>query len=167
MNKIWVDALQLKYVTVCSDIQEPTLPVRPYNFAVGRMSCSKPTIPSDSTSGILKENYSVGETIDFTCKSNAFEKQTITCLTDGSWSNVGFACGRKSNIFCLCRQFTTYKKLFEKLVNPYEVILTLNVIIDIHVSYQHYYRGLLRCTIVYSLYVPPLLLVANHARWTT
>ncbi|XP_048737046.2 uncharacterized protein LOC125652118 [Ostrea edulis] len=61
---------------------------------VGYTNCNKPTIPSDSTSGILKENYSVGDTVDFMCKTNAFEKQTITCLADGSWSNAGFACGR-------------------------------------------------------------------------
>lgn len=71
------------------------LTVHLFNFPVGYTNCNKPTIPSDSTSGILKENYSVGDTVDFMCKTNAFEKQTITCLADGSWSNAGFACGRK------------------------------------------------------------------------
>ncbi|XP_048737036.1 uncharacterized protein LOC125652111 isoform X1 [Ostrea edulis] len=61
---------------------------------VGNVTCDKPNIPSDSTSGTLKENYSVDEIVEFTCKTNAFEEQTITCLADGSWSNAGFACGR-------------------------------------------------------------------------
>ncbi|XP_062599533.1 uncharacterized protein LOC134261073, partial [Saccostrea cucullata] len=61
---------------------------------VGTVRCSKPTIPSDSKSESLKETYFVDETVELTCESNDFEKQKITCLADGSWSNAGFVCGR-------------------------------------------------------------------------
>lgn len=61
---------------------------------VGSVTCGMPVVPSDSTSGVLKESYSVDETVVLSCETNAFETQTITCLADGTWSNAGFSCGR-------------------------------------------------------------------------
>ncbi|XP_061168908.1 uncharacterized protein LOC133178176 [Saccostrea echinata] len=67
---------------------------RQTKIGVGSVRCLKPTIPSDSTSETLKETYFVGETVVLTCRTNNFEKQTITCLADGTWSGAGFVCGR-------------------------------------------------------------------------
>ncbi|XP_022328869.2 uncharacterized protein LOC111127870 [Crassostrea virginica] len=61
---------------------------------VGSVTCNQPEVPRDATSEVLKDTYSVDETVEFTCETNSFEKQTATCLTDGSWSNSGFTCGR-------------------------------------------------------------------------
>ncbi|XP_061193575.1 uncharacterized protein LOC133201786 [Saccostrea echinata] len=63
-------------------------------IGVGSVRCSKPTIPSDSVSEVLNETYFVDEMVVLTCRTNDFEKQTIVCLADGSWSNAGFVCGR-------------------------------------------------------------------------
>lgn len=65
------------------------------SLTVGSVTCGTPVVPSDSTSGVLKESYSVDETVVLSCETNAFETQTITCLADGTWSNAGFSCGRE------------------------------------------------------------------------
>lgn len=64
-------------------------------FTVGAVTYGMPAVPSDSTTGVLKETYFVGETVVLPCGTNPFETQTIVCLADGKWSNAGFACGRK------------------------------------------------------------------------
>lgn len=68
-------------------------------FIVGSVTCNQPEVPRDATSEVLKDTYSVDETVEFTCETNSFEKQTATCLTDGSWSNSGFTCGSEFALY--------------------------------------------------------------------
>lgn len=69
------------------------------SLTVGSVICGMPVVPSDSKSVVLKETYSVDETVVLSCETNAFETQTITCLADGTWSNAGFTCGREKILY--------------------------------------------------------------------
>ncbi|XP_070212099.1 uncharacterized protein [Littorina saxatilis] len=55
---------------------------------------SPPTSPPDGTpTTTLQGPYNLGDTVTFTCSDTPSFSRLTTCLSDGSWSPIGYACG--------------------------------------------------------------------------
>ncbi|KAK7508695.1 hypothetical protein BaRGS_00000261 [Batillaria attramentaria] len=76
----------------CTKTCQQDLPA-PNLIKFAEISCPHPPTPFDAINvSPVKTSYSVGDTITYQCNSSS-EHVTSTCLTDGTWSPVGYVCG--------------------------------------------------------------------------
>ncbi|KAK7110740.1 hypothetical protein V1264_014565 [Littorina saxatilis] len=78
----------------CARTCQDQLPA-PNTAAYTDIQCtSPPTSPPDGTpTTTLQGPYSLGDTVTFTCSDTPSFFRLTTCLSDGSWSPIGYACG--------------------------------------------------------------------------
>lgn len=70
-------------------------------ISVTTVQCGTPGDVLDSTPvEDLKQTYNVGEEVTYKCNTGT-EKEIRRCQPDGTWSMIGFVCGRKCLFYFL------------------------------------------------------------------